>query len=196
MRKYIAYVAAAVAVMFTACDVQTDEEPGGTAVEKMAGTWIVTFEQSLDEYYYAYGYTEEDPALTEMAVEELDSVDWVDLFGTGKVTMMTFNTSANVNTEMWFYDTDFWDAKVRCDVNYSGRTFSCEDVEAYEYAYGDCVVNIKGGQVLEGAATTVRGVAADSIIAYVYYSDFADYYGMTYMKVSGFRYTGYTEDMY
>ncbi len=193
MRKYIAYVAAAVAVLFTACDVQTDVEPGGTAVEKMAGTWIVTWEQSVDEFYYLYEYTDEDPVLTEMTAEALDTLEWEDLYGYGKMTMMTFNTSANVDTEMWFYDTDFWDAKVRCDVNYSGRSFSCEDVDAYD----GCTVNIKGGKVLEGAATTPRGVAADSIVAYVYYSDYADYYdSFTYMKVSGFRYTGYTEDMY
>jgi hypothetical protein len=46
--------------------------------------------------------------------------------------------------------------------------------------------------VLEKAATTPRGVAADSIVAYIKYSD--DGNGFTYMKMSGYRYTGYEAD--
>ena len=43
MKKYIALLLlVTVSFAFTACDDET--EPGGTAVEKMAGTWIVTWE--------------------------------------------------------------------------------------------------------------------------------------------------------
>jgi uncharacterized lipoprotein NlpE involved in copper resistance len=44
MKKYIILLLlATVSFTFTACDNET--EPGGTAVEKMAGTWYVTWEQ-------------------------------------------------------------------------------------------------------------------------------------------------------
>ena len=43
MRKYIIHLAtAAIALVgFVACDVETNEKPGGTAVEQMAGFWDV-----------------------------------------------------------------------------------------------------------------------------------------------------------
>lgn len=187
MKKYILLAAIAMTTAFTACDPYTDEEPGGTAVEKMAGTWTVTFEQSYDEYMHLFGGAA-DPQLTSMTPEQLDQLDWVDAYGVGKVTVMTSNTAANVPTEMWFIDENFWGAQVRCSVDYPARTFECTDQVAYE----DCTVNIIGGKVLEGAATTPRGMAADSIVAYVYYSD--DSNGFTYMKMSGYRYTGFAED--
>lgn len=191
MKKYILLAAIAIATGFASCDVYTDEEAGGTAVEKMAGTWTVTFEQSYDEYLYLFG-NGADPQLTSMTPEQLDQQEWVDAYGVGKVTMMTSNTAANVNTEMWFIDNGFWGAQVKCSVDYANRTFECTDQPALDYE--DCVVNIIGGKVLEGAATTPRGMPADSIVAYVYYSD--DNYGFTYMKMSGFRYTGFSEDLY
>ena len=43
MRKYIIHlVTAAIALVgFVVCDVETNEKPGGTAVEQMAGFWDV-----------------------------------------------------------------------------------------------------------------------------------------------------------
>ena len=37
MKKYLSFLMLAALFSFTACDVETDEEPGGTSVEKMAG---------------------------------------------------------------------------------------------------------------------------------------------------------------
>ncbi|MBO5251300.1 MAG: hypothetical protein J6B31_04815 [Bacteroidaceae bacterium] len=187
MKKYISMFFIALSVSFTSCDTETDEEPGGTAVEKMAGTWTVTFEQSVDEYNAIFNGGS-NPNLESMSAEELAQQNWADIYDTGKVSIMTSNTAANIPTEMWFIDNEFWGTQVKCNVNYDERTFSCDAQTAYE----DCVVDIIGGKVLEGAATTPRGVPADSIIAYIKYSD--DYYGFTFMKVSGYRYTGYTED--
>lgn len=172
---------------FTGCDVETDEEPGGTAVEKMAGTWTVAFEQSVDEYYAIFGGAA-DPGISNMTPDQLDMQEWEDIYGVGKVTVMTSNTAANVATEMWLIDKNFWGTQVRCTVDYNARTFESRNQIPYE----GCTMDVIGGKILEGAATTPSGAPADSIIAYVKYSD--DNYGFTYMKMSGYRYTGFSED--
>lgn len=187
MKKYILFILTASVLAFASCDVETNEEAGGTAVEKMAGTWTVTFTQSVDEYEYLFeGGT--NPQLDAKAPAELDKLQWEDMYGTGKVTVLTSNTAANVATEMWLIDKNFWNTQVRCNVNYGERTFECRNQTPYE----GCTMDVIGGKILEGAAVTPRGVAADSIIAYVKYSD--DQQGFTYMKMSGYRYTGYAED--
>lgn len=178
---------ALMAVAFTGCNPETDEEPGGTAVEKMAGTWTVTFMQSVDEYYALFEGMA-NPNLSAMAPEQLDKLEWEDIYGSGKVTILSSNTAANVNTEMWLVDKNFWGTQIKCNVNYPERTFEAPEQEVYD----GCRMQVIGGKVLEGAATTPRGVPADSIVAYVKYSD--DQYGFTYMKMSGYRYTGYAED--
>ena len=55
MRKYIIHLAtAAIALVgFVACDVETNEKPGGTAVEQMAGFWDVRVHRS-ERRWYAY----------------------------------------------------------------------------------------------------------------------------------------------
>lgn len=199
--KYIALVMLVAGLGFASCDVETDEEPGGTAVEKMAGTWTVTFKQSEDEFNYIEGKGA-DPNLSSMSADELAKQKWEDEYGIGKITVMTSNTAANVPTEMWFIDKNFiknatslvtgksitYTSQTKCSVNYDARTF---EVKGYQLADGS-TVDIVGGKILEGAATTPRGVKADSIVAYVKYSN--EPYGFTYMKMSGYRYTGYPED--
>lgn len=188
MKKYILMLAVALSsTIFVGCDPETDEEAGGTAVEKMAGTWTVTFEQSVDEYNYITG-AGADPNLTQMTPEELDKQEWADIYGKGKLTVMSSNTAANVSTEMWLIDNSFQGTKIKCDVDYAARTFKADAQTVYD----GCEMQVIGGKVLEGAATTPRGVPADSIVAYVKYSD--EQNGFTYMKMSGYRYTGYTQD--
>ena len=50
MKKYISMFMVALVGMFTfvSCDPETDEKAGGTAVEKMAGHWVVTVD-AVDE---------------------------------------------------------------------------------------------------------------------------------------------------
>ena len=187
MKKYISMLFLAFSVTFISCNTETDEEPGGTAVEKMAGTWTVTFEQSVSEYDAIFNGGS-NPNLESMTPEQLEQQEWADIYGSGKVSIMTSNTAANIPTERWFIDESFWGTQVKCNVQYNERTFECKDQTAYE----GCVVNIIGGKVLEGAATSPRGVPVDSIVAYIKYTD--DNYGFTYMKMSGYRYTGYTAD--
>ena len=46
MKKYMILLLASLAFTFVACD--NDTEPGGTAVEKMAGDWWVTVNAFID----------------------------------------------------------------------------------------------------------------------------------------------------
>lgn len=199
MKKYILILFSALlmSATFVACDVETDEEPGATNVVKMAGQWTVTFEQSVDEYEYLFGYSDTDPDLSSMTVDQLEALEWEDLFENGKLSVFTYNTAANTADEMWFSDYaasaddyTFRQYKLKVDVDYEAGTFSCETTP--NTSYEGCDITILGGKIMEGAATTPRGAAADSIVAYVKFSDYS--YGFTYMKMAGYRYTGFDAD--
>lgn len=198
MKKYILFLIAicSFTLCLVSCEVETDVEPGGTNVEKMAGQWTVTFEQSMDEYYYIFG-GEANPDLDSKTADELDALEWSDLYGSGKVSVYTYNTSANEDDVMWFSDyaaksddASFWQYKIKVDIDYSAKTFDCATTA--NTSYDGCDITVIGGKILEGAATTPRGAAADSIVGYIKFSD--DGYGFTYMKMSGYRYTGFDED--
>lgn len=196
MKKYMLLLLMAMASGFVACDVETDEEPGGTNVEAMSGQWTVTFEQSIDEYNHIFGEAE-NPNLDTKTAEELDAISWADVYGSGKVSVFTYNTADNTGDEMWFSDyaassgdASFWEYKVKVGVDYNAKTFTVGTTP--NTSYEGCDVTVLGGKVLEYAATTPRGAAADSIVAYVKFSD--DSYGFTYMKMSGHRYTGFDAD--
>lgn len=163
MKKYLILLLTALSVSFTSCDNET--EPGGTTVEKMAGDWWVT------------------ATIMQNGNEAGDS-------GAGHFRMYTYNTAANVPTEMWLEDGgNFWDYKVRVNVDYNARTFTTNDfVENTSY---DCGVRITEGKIMEGAATTPSGMPADSIVYMIQFDD--DPNGLTY-KVSGFRRTGFPND--
>ncbi|MDR0891050.1 MAG: hypothetical protein LBN24_00335 [Mediterranea sp.] len=155
---------AALAFAFTACD--DDTEPGGTAVEKMAGDWWVTIDVLQD------GQLQEDP------------------YGLGHLRMSTYNTAANVPTEMWLDDEEhFWDYKVKVTVDYAKRTFSTDGfVENIKY---DSKVKITDGKITAGAAVTPSGKPADKIEYKVEFDD--DSNGLVYV-VTGFRRTGFSAD--
>lgn len=196
MKKYISMMLLALSFGFVSCDVETDEDPGGTNVEDMSGHWTVTFEQSYDEYVYLFKKGT-NPNLDSKSAAELDALEWADVYGTGKVSVYTYNTADNVNNAMWISDyaakaadASFWQFKVKAAVDYSAKTFSL--AETANTSYDGCNVTIVGGKVLKGAAVTPRGAKADSIVAYVKFSD--DKYGFTYMKMSGYRFTGFDAD--
>ena len=99
MKKYIslAFMAVALSFGFASCSVETDEKPGGTNVQKMAGRWDVQVD----------------------AVDENGNVLYEDPYGIGTITIMTFNTADNNINEMWLDDNGkFWSFKMKVDVNY------------------------------------------------------------------------------
>ena len=153
----------AISFAFMGCENET--EPGGTAVEKMAGDWWVT-------------------------VDVIDNGVNVGDSGVGHILMYTYNTSSNTSTEMWIDDDKhFWDYKAKVNVDYNNRTFSTTDfVDNMKY---ESKVKVLDGKVMEGVAKTPSGMAADSIVYFIQFDDDDDKY--TY-KVSGFRRTGFPAD--
>lgn len=141
MKKYIFIFLAALSFTFIGCDVDTDEEAGGTAIEKMAGMWTVL-------------------------VSEIDpSGNSVDL---GYIHLYTYNTAANLPSEMWIDDDGaFFEVKLKVDINYSNRTFTSNGYKQNQMT--DDMIQISEGKITEGGATTPSGMPADGIEFYVAY---------------------------
>lgn len=195
MKKYIAM--AAVTALFSlgivGCDVETDEEPGGTNVEKMAGRWEVIAD----------------------VIDEQGNVLYEDPYEAGAFEIQTYNTTTNSSSQMWLTDVigstpQFWDFRFKVDVNYEARTFSATDVcynaemveieaakaagKPYLDEDGEEIVagkaTVFSGKVLEGATKNLHGAANDSIVIDIKFSD--DKYNFIY-RLSGHRYTGFKE---
>ena len=169
MKKYIslAFMAIALTFGFTSCCVETNEEPGGTNVEKMAGRWNVMVD----------------------AVDESGNVVYKDPYHLGEFEIRTYNTADNSTTKMWLDDLgEFWAFKMKVDVNYIARTFSCAEQDYDAKGSGTAVVT--DGKILEEAAKNLHGMPNDSIVFNIKFSD--DDYGLIY-RLSGQRYTGFYE---
>ena len=169
MKKYIslAFMAVALSFGFVSCSVETNEEPGGTNVEKMAGRWNVQVD----------------------AVDESGNVLYEDPYGLGTITIMTYNTADNNINEMWLDDNGkFWSFKMKVDVNYRERSFSCSERDYDAAGSGTAVVT--NGKILENAAKNLHGMPNDSIVFNIKFSD--DDNGLIY-RLSGQRYTGFYE---
>lgn len=152
------------------------DEIGGTATQELAGDWYVTVSAVDDEGNLVYSDDE--------------------LFGMGKIHMLTFNTSDNVSNKMYVYDEkNFWGFKVQVDCDVKARTFSSNGAVANEEG-DDIEVTIDGGKVLPKAGHQNNGSVADSIVFYVNFSDdaYPAAYGYSKYKVSGVRYSGLTEN--
>jgi hypothetical protein len=185
MKKYLYFLLIALfAVAFQSCE--KEFEPGGTAVQDMAGDWWVTNQQSLDEYFYIF---KGDGKMPNEA--DIENWNWDYIYDDAHAMIFTYNTAANLPTEMFVEDGGtFWDYKLKVKVDYSAKTFDVPTTA--NLAYDDCDVTIIKGKILKGAATSPSGMPVDSIVFYVKFSD--DPYGFTYTKVSGFRRTGFPAD--
>ncbi len=170
MKKLIFLSAIFAGLLMVSC---AKEKIGGTATESVAGEWYVTYD----------------------GVDSAGNLIEKDIFGMGHTMLNTYNTAANVDTEMWVDDMEnFWEfkAKVSCDTK--ALTFTSNgEVENYYY---DCGVTIEDGRILPGVATTPHGTPADSIVFYVSFSD-DPYPSMGYydkLRCTGYRYTGLAAD--
>lgn len=174
MKKYLSMMAMALmlSTSFTACDVETNEEAGGTNIEKMCGYWDVTYD----------------------AVNDAGEVVYEDPYGVGVATVYTYNTASNSLTQMWLDDRNtFWAYKFLVDINYDARTFSAVSRDYDADGTGQAIVT--EGKILENAAKNLHGAPCDSIVFYISFSDDEDgaAYGWTKWRVSGTRHTGFTE---
>lgn len=198
MKKYISFALMTIALSFgfASCDVETNEEPGGTNVQNMAGRWMVSVSQ----------------------VDEAGNVVYQpdELFGIIDVDLFTFNTSANSSTEMWIDDDgNFWAFKFKMPINYGAATFSATDVlyndDMREIAdliaagqtptdkNGDPLTaetaTITDGKILYGQGHNIHGMPTDSIAFYITFTDdpYGAKYGYAKHLVTGTRYSGFYE---
>lgn len=169
MKKAIYLLIVCAGMLLSSCE---KDEIGSTATKALAGEWYVTVD----------------------GVDANGAVLYEDVFGLGHTMLYTYNTAANIPTEMYVDDAgNFWEYKVKVKSDINALAFHTEGAAANE-AY-DCDVTIESGKVLPGAATTPHGTPADSIVFYVAFSD-DDNIPAAYskLKVAGYRYTGLVQD--
>lgn len=198
MKKYISFALMTIALSFgfVSCDVETDEEPGGTNVQNMAGRWVVSVSQVDENGEIVYGPD--------------------DLFGVVDVPLFTYNSSANSSSEMWIDDRgNFWAFKFKMPINYSAGTFSATEIPYDEanqeiadaIAAGETpkdedgnplvaeTATITDGKILYGAGHNIHGLPTDSIAFYVTFTDdpYGARFGYAKHLVTGTRYSGFYE---
>lgn len=150
----------------------------------------------------------EDPEVWDSKVLEL-SGDWFvrydhesygeDPFGSGFTPLMTFNTAKDDGTEIWITDDgNFWDYKVKVNVNASNLTFGSDQalvnsVDGYEIG-----VKIMNGKIIKNAVTQPSGYVSDSIYFEIWFEDLEDQTGIANDKllVGGFKRSGFLEDLH
>lgn len=144
------------------------EEIGGTAVQDMCGEWYVQVD-----------YVDED-----------GNVVAEDPYGYGYFELYTYNTNANLSTEMYLDDSSFYPFRVIVDVNYGSKTFSATDAIDDYY---DAPYNIKNGSIVKDGAVSPAGYTADSIsfiLVDTYYDEDEEGYVTDYWWYHGYRRTG------
>jgi hypothetical protein len=169
MKKYISIFALALVLGlgFASCSTETDEPAGGTAVEKMAGHWVVT----VDAYDEAGNLLYEDP------------------YGMGEWNMYTYNTADDDADQMWLSDgNNFWGYTIKVNVDVNALTFDCKDLYIYSDNDGnDVTCTITNGRIIPNGGLNVNGKPTDAIM---YNIEFSDDPGSLYY-VHGVRYAGF-----
>lgn len=171
MKRYFQFAMTALmmGLGFVACDVETDEEPGGTNVQNLAGHWEVTVD----------------------IVDQGGNLLYSDPYGLGTIEVFTYNTSANSPDSIWVSDANnFWRfaMKVGCDTK--SLTFACSEKDYDANGSGQAVIT--NGKVLLGAATNLHGMPNDSIVFDISFSDDQTPYANIF-RLSGQKYTGFYE---
>jgi hypothetical protein len=167
--KRIIYLLAFAGVLLTACE---KDQPGGTATQALAGEWVVRVD-GVD-------------ASGNVVVKDPNAVN--------RMMFYTYNTAANVSTEMFvddrggFIDMNF-KARVKSDVD--ALTFSTSGAVTNEAAKSGNVT-ISDGRVILNGATTAHGTRVDSIVFFLNIDGDTGAYAK--LRVAGSRYTGLAED--
>lgn len=173
MKKYISIFALALVLGLglASCNTETNEPAGGTAVEKMAGHWVVT----VDAYDYDGNLLYEDP------------------FEYGEWDMYTYNTAADDADQMWLSDgRNFWDYTLKVPIDLKAQTFAVKDAYIYsdedeDGAY-DVYCTITNGKIIPNGGKNINGKPTDAIEYDITFTD--DPYDFVY-HVHGVRYAGF-----
>ncbi len=167
--KRVIYLLIFAGVLLTACK---KDEPGGTATQALAGEWVVIAD-GVD-------------ADGNLVVKDPDAM--------GKTMFYTYNTAANISTEMYVDDLgNFRRYKVRVKSDVNALTFNTEGAVANEATTGN--VTIEGGKVIPKGTRSPHGTIVDSIVFYVNFEgDPLSPATYAKLRVAGFRYTGLAED--
>ena len=172
MKKYFSKIMLVfLAVLgMVSCSPYTNEEAGGTAVEKMAGFWDVQVD----------------------LVDENGNLLAEDPYGLGTISVTTYNTASNTADSMWVKDDGFWGVQMKVAVtDYSNGTFAATPNTCYNPSNDEAGnVEFLKGQVLYNQGKNLHGMPCDSICYTVKFDD--DSYGYIY-RVSGVRHTGFYE---
>lgn len=161
--KYFAMLLAVIGI--SSCE---KDEIGGTAVQDMCGEWYVMVD----------------------GVDADGNVTYEDPFGLGYFPFYTYNTNANLPTEMYIDDDGkFWTFRVIVDVDYEARTFQAVGAEDDYYGIS---VDVVDGKVVKDGAISQYGYVADGISFLVAFEDdsyrTAGYWD--YLWIHGYRQTG------
>ena len=153
---------------FTACDVETDEEPGGTNIQNMCGNWEVV--------WYAVDANGET----------------VDAWTEG--TIFTYNKADNSTSQMWIDDQKTYKKfQFLVNIDYNTMTFRTDSVD-YDAA-GSGKAAVSNGKIMLGAAKNLHGMPTDSIVFEIGFNDdnYPAKYGFHHYRVEGTKYSGFTE---
>ena len=175
----------AMLVAFTSCE---KNEVENTATVEAAGEWHVTF-AAIDE-----------------SGDVLDD-DW---FGDGVYNIATSNTASNEPDKMYIIDNvnTAVPYQVMVNLDLKNLTFSATDAENLygpgdlepffgEHIYFGERITVTDGKIVKNGTKTPSGQPADYIEFYISFSDdpLPEMTGIANKyKVSGFRYTGFTDD--
>ncbi|MBV5312102.1 MAG: hypothetical protein JZU47_02330 [Prolixibacteraceae bacterium] len=109
-------------------------------------------------------------------------------YETGYLKVLTFNTAADVATEIWISDNGNWkNIKVKCPVNIENLTFAGTNLANTATSM---TVVIKNGKITKGGGLSTSGLVTDKISFEI---ELSSEPGVTY-KAEGTRKTGFVED--
>ena len=166
MKKYISIFALTLGVCLglDSGSTETDEPAGGTAVEKMAGHWVVVADIIEDGQVY------EDP------------------YGIGPWDMYTYNTANDDTDQMWLSDFgNFWAYELKVDIDLNAMTFGVNHGFIYNDGEEDQFCTITDGRIIPNGGENVNGKPTDAI---EYKIEFTDDPGTIYY-IHGVRYAGF-----
>ncbi len=172
MKKIFIYLIAATSACFglTSCDPETDVEPGGTAVEKLAGEWRVHVDViTIDE--------------------NGDSTNYGNYYNVNNLRFCTFNTADNTADKIYIYEDGFWHTQIVCNCDLNSKTIFADGSLNILAKPEDNETAKVNGKIIPNGCLNLHGMPNDSICIDVEYSTDPG----TVYRFTGSRYTGFYE---